>query len=265
MKAHTDFNGKVCLITGAGSDSGIGFAAAEIIGGLGGKIAITSTTERIYEREKELKDQGIEATGYTADLMDEKQVHKLVQSVLKDYGKIDILINNAGMGQVGSPEKFIPFAELDATEWDISISRNLSTCFYVTRAVLPQMIENKYGRIVNVSSVTGPLVSNPGESGYSAAKAAIVGMSRGIAIEVAKHHITVNNVAPGWIATGSQTEHERIAGENTPMGRNGQPDEVGHLITFLASEQASYITGQLFVVDGGNTIQDYKGPREHYY
>ncbi|OCA85150.1 SDR family NAD(P)-dependent oxidoreductase [Pseudobacillus wudalianchiensis] len=265
MKVHTQFNGKTCLVTGAGSDSGIGFAAAKIIGKLGGKVAITSTTERIYKREKELRELGIDAKGYIADLMNFDQAEQLVQQVFKDYGKVDILINNAGMGQVGSPEKFIPFVELDTEEWNTSISRNLSTCFHVTRAALPQMIENRYGRIVNVSSVTGPLVSNPGESGYSAAKAAMVGMSRGIAIEVAKHNITVNNVAPGWITTGSQTEHERIAGENTPMGRNGQPEEVGHLITFLASEQASYITGQLFVVDGGNTIQDYKGPREHYY
>ncbi|MEK4029488.1 MULTISPECIES: SDR family NAD(P)-dependent oxidoreductase [Bacillaceae] len=265
MNVHTQFNGKVCLITGAGSDEGIGFAAAKIIGGLGGKLAITSTTERIYEREKELRAKGIEAKGYTADLMDFEQAQQLIKHIVKDFGKIDILINNAGMGQVGSPEKFIPFVELDTEEWNVSISRNLSTCFHVTRAVLPQMIEHEYGRIVNVSSVTGPLVSNPGETGYSAAKAAMVGMSRGISIEVAKHNITVNNVAPGWIATGSQTDHERIAGENTPMGRNGHPDEVGHLITFLASEQASYITGQLFVVDGGNTIQDYKGPREHYY
>lgn len=265
MNVHTQFNGKVCLVTGAGSDSGIGFAAAKIIGQLGGQVAITSTTERIYEREQELKELGIDAKGYTADLMDVGEAQQLVQSVTKDFGRIDILINNAGMGQVGSPEKFIPFVELDAAEWNISISRNLSTCFHVTRAVLPQMIENGYGRIVNVSSVAGPLVSNPGESGYSAAKAAMVGMSRGIAIEVAKHNITVNCVAPGWITTGAQTEHERAAGENTPIGRNGRPEEVGHLITFLSSEQASYITGQLFVVDGGNTIQDYKGPREHYY
>jgi len=154
---------------------------------------------------------------------------------------------------------------MDDEEWDLSISRNLTTCYNVTRAVLPLMIKCRYGRIVNISSVTGPLASNPGESAYSAAKAAMTGMSKGIAIEVAKHNITINNVAPGWIASGSQTKEEAEAGKNTPIGRSGTPEEVAHMVAFLSSEQSSYVTGQLFVVDGGNSIQDYKGPRELYY
>ncbi len=265
MQTLMRFDGKVCLVTGSGSQSGIGFAAAAIIGRLGGKLAITATTERIYDRAEELRAEGVEATGYIADLMDRRQVLSLVKAVLAKYGRIDILVNNAGMTQVGSPEKFTPFAELDAADWDLDISRNLTTCFNVTRTVLPQMIESGYGRIVNVSSTTGPISSNPGEAGYSAAKAAMVGMSRSIAIEVAKHSITINNVAPGWIETGSQTEKEAAAGLNTPLGRSGRPEEIGHLIAFLASEQASYITGQLFVADGGNALQEYKGPRELYY
>jgi 3-oxoacyl-[acyl-carrier protein] reductase len=260
MKVHTRFDDKICLITGAGSPSGIGFAAADIIGQLGGQVAITSTTGRISERADELSAAGIDVRSYVADLTDRGQVHALVDSVLNDFGRIDILVNNAGMVQVGSLEKFTEFAELEAEEWDLTLSRNLSTCFNVTRAVLPHMIKNGYGRIVNVSSVTGPVASNPGESAYGAAKAAMVGMSRGIAIEVAKNNITINNVAPGWIATGSQTEREALAAQYTPIGRAARPDEVGHLIAFLASEHASYITGQMIVIDGGNMLLESRGP-----
>jgi len=265
MTEKTRFHNRIALVTGAGSESGIGFAAARTLASSGARLALTSTTDRIFERAKTLSTEGSRARGYTADLMERDQVNELVDGVMRDFGRIDILVNNAGMVQVGKEETFLPMADLPPTEWDESIARNLHTCFNVTHAVLPHMIKNHYGRIVNVSSVTGPLVSNPGETAYSAAKAAMVGMSRSLAIEVARHGVTVNNVAPGWIATGSSTAQERIAAENTPMGRAGTPEEVGDLIAFLASDESTYITGQLVVIDGGNTIQEYKGPPEQYY
>jgi 3-oxoacyl-[acyl-carrier protein] reductase len=265
MKARIGFEDKVCLITGAGSKSGIGFSTAQIIGKLGAIVLLVATSERIYDRAKELEALGIEAKGYIADLMDRKQVNNLINRIIGEHQRINILINNAGMTQVGSEEIFSDFASMKDDEWDLTISRNLTTCYNVTHSVLPHMINGNYGRIVNVSSVTGPIVSNPGESAYSAAKAAMIGMSRSIAIEVAKNNIMINNVLPGWIATGSQTESEAAASLNTPIGRGGKPEEVGHMIVFLASEQASYITGQTFIVDGGNTIQEYKGPGELYY
>ena len=265
MTDKTRFKNRVALITGAGSETGIGFAAARALAKGGAGVALTSTTDRIHARADALKVEGVEVKGYTADLMERDQVGKLVDGIVHDFGRIDILVNNAGMVQVGKEESFVHLADLPPAAWDEAIDRNLNICFNITHAVLPVMIKNQYGRIVNVSSVTGPLVSNPGQTAYSAAKAGMVGMSRGLAIEVARYNITVNNVAPGWIGTGSSTAAEKAAAENTPMGRAGTPQEVADLIAFLASDESTYITGQMVVIDGGNTIQEYKGPSDRYY
>jgi 3-oxoacyl-[acyl-carrier protein] reductase len=142
---------------------------------------------------------------------------------------------------------------------------NLTTAFNVTRATLPGMLDRGWGRVVMVSSVTGPVASNPASAGYSAAKAGMDGLMRAIAIEAGRHGVTVNSVAPGWIATGSQTPEEAVAGLHTPVGRSGTPEEIAAVVAFLASDGASYLTGQSISVDGGNTIQEYKGPAEGYY
>jgi 3-oxoacyl-[acyl-carrier protein] reductase len=261
-----NFSGKVALITGAGSPQGIGFATARLLAQQGSKIAITSTTERIEERARELAAEGADVFAFHADLRDLARTQVLVQEVATRYGRLDILVNNAGMIQVGGPtDTALPLAELSEKDWDYGIAINLKTAFNVTKAVLPFMLKANYGRIVNVSSTTGPVVSNPRETAYSAAKAGMVGLSRSLALEVARRGITVNAVAPGWIETASSTAHEIIAGKNTPVGRPGRPDEIAAAIAFLASESASYITGQLLVIDGGNALQEYKGPPESYY
>jgi len=262
-----NFSGKVALITGAGSSQGIGLATARLLAQQGSRIAITSTTERIQERARELAAEGADVFAFPADLRDLARTQVLVQEVLARYGRLDILVNNAGMTQIGSPTQTTsqPLAELSEHDWDYGIAINLKTAFNITKAVLPFMLAAKYGRIVNVSSVTGPVVSNPRETVYSAAKAGMVGLTRSLALEVARHGITVNAVAPGWIETASSTEHEIIAGKNTPLGRSGRPEEVAAAIAFLATESASYITGQMIIVDGGNSIQEYKGPPSLYY
>lgn len=259
------FANRTAVVTGAGSESGIGFAAARKLGLGGARVVITSTTERIFSRVAELRTLGIDAHGYVADLMDRRQVNALCRKILFELGDVHILVNNAGMVQVGQVEDTAAFADLPQKSWHESIDRNLTTCFNITQELLPGMISQRYGRIVNVSSVTGPVVSNPASAPYSAAKAAMVGMSRSIAMDVGDKGITINNVAPGWISSASQLPSEVVGGFNTPLRRSGTPDEVGDLIAFLASDESSYITGQLIVIDGGNTLQEYKGPMESYY
>lgn len=254
--------GKVALVTGAGSPTGIGFATAAVLGREGALVAICSTTDRIQSQAGALQAMGYDAAGFVADLTDRSQVRALVDAVDARFGRIDILVNNAGMVTVTDPDDDVPAAFLSLSDeaWDLDIARNLGTAYNVTRSVVPGMVARRWGRVVMVSSVTGPVVSNPGSAGYSAAKAGMDGLMRAIAIEVAGAGVTVNSVAPGWIATGSQRPSEASAGTHTPIGRSGTPAEIAEVIAFLASDRASYVIGSSIVVDGGNTIQETKGP-----
>lgn len=260
------FEGRIALVTGAGSPTGIGFASALALGRGGARVAIASTTDRIHDRVAALLADGVDATGHVGDLMAPGAAAALVADVLGHTGgRLDILVNNAGMVAVGAPEESSTVADTDEAEWDRGIARNLRIPFAVTRAALPALVASGHGRVVFVSSVTGPLVSNPGSAVYGAAKAGVMGLVRALAIEVGRDGVTVNAVMPGWIATGSQNPEEAVGGRNTPLGRSGRPEEVAAVIAFLASDAASYVTGEGIVVDGGNTIQEYKGPPEAWY
>jgi 3-oxoacyl-[acyl-carrier protein] reductase len=259
------FEGRTALVTGAGSPTGIGFATARRLGLAGAAVTISATTDRIHDRVSELAADGVEVAGSVADLTDEGRARSLVVEVLERFGRIDVLVNNAGMGQTGTEDLGGPFVSLGSAAFERDLALNLKTAFHATRAVLPGMLERGYGRVVMVSSVTGPVVSNPRSAGYSAAKAGMDGLMRAIALEVARQGVTVNSVQPGWIQTGSSLPEELEAGRHTPIGRPARPEEVSEAIAFLASEGASYITGQTLIVDGGNTIQEYKGPPEGWY
>jgi 3-oxoacyl-[acyl-carrier protein] reductase len=255
-----DFNGRVALVTGCGSAEGIGFATARLLAGLGACVAITSTTaDRIEAREAELRAKGANVFAQAADLTARNQVFELVAAARTALGPIDVLVNAAGMVQTGVEPVIAVFGDLSPEALERELNITLKTAFHTTQAVLPAMVERGYGRIVMVSSVTGPLVAAPGAAAYATAKAALDGMMRAIALEHGRSGITANSVAPGWIATASSQPDELEAGRHTPVGRPGTADEVASLIAYLASEQASYVTGQSFVVDGGNAIQEPHG------
>lgn len=252
-----DLTGRVAVVTGAGSDSGIGFATASLLGQLGATLMLGATSDRVHDRVDELRSNGLEAAAVVGDLTELQAAHALVSAATNRYGRIDILVNNAGMVSTTEPDYEDGTAEqVSVDSWHASLRRNLDTAFLASRAALPLMRAAGWGRIVMVTSVTGPAMAMRGDVAYAAAKAGMVGLARALAVDSAADGVTVNAVAPGWIETSSQLENERRQGLSTPIGRSASPREVASAIGWLASPGASYITGQCLVVDGGNSIAE---------
>lgn len=247
---------QVALVTGAGSPLGIGFACARALAADGAVVVLTSTTDRVHDRVAELREHGWQAEGVVCDLMGPGAAQGLVDAAVAVAGRLDICVNNAGLVAVGGA---LPNASVEGTtdeHWHDGIGRNLTTCFAVTRAAVAHMRPRGYGRIVNVASTSGPVQAFHGDIAYHAAKAGIQGLTRAVALEVAGDGITVNAVAPGWISTAASLEKERSAGDLTPLGRSGTPAEIAAVVRFLSDPTASFVTGQLIVADGGNSLPE---------
>ena len=237
-----EFEGRVALITGAAQ--GIGKTIAEKIESLGG----TSVRADFREWDDKLEKINPGSYGIRLDVTDPEQVKNRVQQLVEEFGNIDILVNNAGITRDGL------LVRMKDEEWKQVLSTNLDGVFYVTRAVLPRMMKNRYGRIVNISSVVGQM-GNPGQGNYVASKAGVIGFTKSVAREVASRGITVNAVAPGYIATKMTEEMNEKAKAQLegmiPLGRIGTSDDIANGVCFLASDEAGYITGQVLGINGG--------------
>lgn len=241
-------DGKVALVTGA--SRGIGRAIALRLAGAGAKIAINyaGSTAKAEAVKAEIEQNGGEAILVQADVSDSASVDAMVAKVVENFGQIDILVNNAGITRDGL------MMRMKDEDFDAVIDTNLKGVFYCTKAVSKLMMKKRSGRIVNMASVVG-LMGNAGQTNYAAAKAGVVGFSKSAAKELASRGITVNMVAPGFIATDMTAAMTDKAKEVTlqgiPLKRMGEAEDVANAVLFLVSDNASYITGQTINVDGG--------------
>jgi 3-oxoacyl-[acyl-carrier protein] reductase len=248
-------DGKVAVVIGAAR--GIGAAIAERLVEEGAKVTIADTLEQEGRATAALLSQQGEALFVPTDVSDEASVEALVQATLTRCGRLDIMVQNAGI----YPLTLLP--DITVAEWDQVLAVNLRGCFLAIRAATAPMRAQRYGRIVLTSSITGPRVSSPGHGHYSASKAGINGLIRAAAVEQAPFGITVNGVEPGNIVTPALTGHRSkeyadAMTRSVPLGRLGTPREVAHAVLFLASDEAAYITGTTIVVDGGQILPEAK-------
>lgn len=249
---------KIAIVTGGAMGNGLGIVKTFLK--YGAKVIIFDYSQKIEETVNSLRQEGKEVEGYLVDIRDREKIKESVDKVIEKYNKIDILVNNAGVA------KLTPFLETSDEIRDFHFDINIKGAWNMTKEVLPYMPNG--GAIVNLSSVTGPMVADTGEVAYATTKAALYGFTKGLAAEVVSKGIRVNAILPGYIMTpmvegiakdSDMSNPDSVVkgiADGIPMGRLGTIEELGELAAFLASEESSYITGQGFVIDGGSTLPE---------
>ena len=239
--------GRVAIVTGAAR--GIGREICLKLAGRGANIVgVDLLQDELAQTVKDLNQMGVKAVGKSTNVTDSEAMKEMIQGVVDEFGKIDIMVNNAGITRDGL------LLTMDEEQWDLVINVNLKGVFIGIQAVARHMLRSRYGRIVNLASVSG-VMGNPGQANYAASKAGVIGLTKTAAKELGRKNITVNAVAPGFIDTAmTQALPERLTESIKPLialRRLGQAEEVASVAVFLASDEASYVTGQVLIVDGG--------------
>lgn len=253
---------KIAVVTGGAMGNGAGIV--EVFAKYKARVIIFDYSDKVASTIQEFRKKGYDVAGYKVDIRDTNRVQLCVNDIIKRYGRIDILVNNAGVAKL---ENFVDMSD-EVRDYHFDI--NIKGTWNVTKAIVPSMQKQNYGKIVNLSSVTGPMVADAGEVAYATTKAALIGFTKGLARELVDSNINVNAIMPGYIMTpmvdgiakdSNASDPESVIKGITagiPMGRLGTIQELGELAAFLASDESSYITGQGIVIDGGSTLPETK-------